>query len=323
MSSKKPKSDALAPAGAPADQPLAIMALSPDNSGVLSEVIRENFGATGLRLSDVDRIKIPGAGGTHWLVPSITNADGDATKELTGVIVAWADKKAWWSKQFGTDGSASPPDCKSEDMVHGLGLPTIALNQKETLLVDEGKAQGQPTRDTGGWLCSTCPHNVFGSAQQGGGKACKDMRFIVMVLADAVLPVLVRIPPTSLLPIRQYFKRLAAGGKRYYGTVTTLTLKVEKNDSKIDYAVIVPTAARFLSAEELGGAQAYHALFQPMLESDGAVEAGLVDKAGSDEQRAAESPTVNAPADAELARNAARPTGDDDGKTGDAQQSFN
>jgi hypothetical protein len=217
------------------------------------------------------------------------------------VIVAWADKKAWWPVAFGEDGSNAPPKCKSEDMVHGIGLPTTALNEKELAMIDAGEAQGQPTRDAGGWLCATCPHNQFGSAPKGGGKSCKDMRFIVMLLEDSVLPVLIRVPPTSLVPLRNYFKRLASSGKRYYGVITGLTLKKEQNDSRIDYSSIIPTAKRFLTADEIGGAQAYHTLMQPMLESDNAVEAGLADKIGSAEQQAADSPaagTIGQPADA-------------------------
>lgn len=288
------RKDALTKTDAPAGT--AIMALSADNSGMLAEVIKENFGQTGLRLSDLDRIKVPGSAGTTWEVPTIDAADGDARKVITGVIIAWADKKAWWPKKFGTEGGNTPPSCKSDDMVHGKGLPTLAISDAENELIEAGKIQRQPTQDAGGWLCSTCPHNVFGSTpkETGTGKWCKDMRFIIMLLDDAVLPVLIRVPPTSLLPLRNYFKRLASSGKRYYHTVTSLTLVKDTNAGGTAYSTIVPTAARFLHEDEIGGAVAYHQLMQPMLESEGAVDAGLQDKAGSDEQKAADSPAANA-----------------------------
>jgi hypothetical protein len=270
----------------------AIMALDTANSGMLAEVIKENFGATGLRLSDLDRIKIPGSAGIAWEVPTIEKPDGESRTELVGVIVAWADKKAWWPVKFGAGDSANtPPACKSDDMVHGTGLPTLAISDNESKLVEQGKAQRTPTSDTGGFLCTTCPHNVFGGAPEGTGKWCKDMRFIVMLLQDAVLPVLIRVPPTSLLPLRNYFKRLAGSGKRYYSTVTRLTLQKEENAARIKYSSVVPTAVRFLDESEQGAARAYHDLMQPMLERQGAVDAGLQEKAaGSDEQHAAESP---------------------------------
>lgn len=313
------KDEALAKTGASEGEATTIMALQPDNAATLPEIIRENFGGN-IRLADLDRIKIPGAAGTQWLVPSMTEADGESRKELIGVIVAWSDKKAWWPVKFGTEGSATPPSCKSEDMVHGIGQPTLAINAKEQALIDAGKAQGQPTRDVGGWLCSTCPHNVFGSALEGGGKACKDMRFIVMLLQDAALPVLIRVPPTSVLALRNYFKRLASGGKRYYHTMTALTLTKEKNESKIEYSTVVPRAVRFLAADEAGAAQSYHKMMQPMLEAENAVEAGLAEKgeatepvpATPDAGATGQPAPAGAPADGELARKAERPTGDED-----------
>jgi hypothetical protein len=272
---------------------VSIMALDTANNGMLAEVIKENFGGTGLRLSDLDRIKIPGSAGVTWEVPTIEKPDGESRNELVGVIVAWADKKAWWPVKFGASDSANtPPSCKSEDMIHGNGLPTLAISDKESVLIEAGKAQRTPTSDVGGFLCATCPHNVFGGAPEGDGKWCKDMRFIVMLLNDAVLPVLIRVPPTSLLPLRNYFKRLASQGKRYYTTVTRLTLQKEANARGTKYSSVVPTAVRFLTADEDGGARAYHDLMQPMLEMHGAVDAGLQDKqpVGSSEQQAAESP---------------------------------
>jgi hypothetical protein len=256
-----------------------IMALQEDNASVLPEIIAENFGVTGLRINNLDKIALPAGGGIAWEVPTL-DGEPESAKELVGVIVAWEDKKAWW--EFALDdpdgtGGGNPPTCQADDLTKGAkGDPTKRYNEKEEKLIESGKAQRTPTQLPGGyWDCNTCVHNMFGSARKGEGKDCKDMRALVLLTPDAVLPMLIRVPATSLAPVKKFFQRLGGRGKRFYGTVVGLSLEKDKNDAGISYSKIVTRAIRFLSPEEIGAARAYKDLFQPMLKRDGTVDALL------------------------------------------------
>lgn len=255
-----------------------ILALSPD--GNMQEVISENFGNNSLTLADLDKIKIPAAGGRSWTIPTILEDEEDTTKELVGVIIGWADKKSWWQKSYGESGGKEQPDCKSNDMVHGIGDPTAFINPKEQALMDAGKA-GMPVRGSGGWLCSTCPHNLFGSAPQGGGKACQDKRFMVVLLKDSVIPILLRVPATSIAPAKVYFKRLAGGRKSCLSVLTSMSLITIKGTQ--EYSQIVFKAARYLTDDETAAVRKLRAPFQAALDAEDSIEAGYVEKNAAEE----------------------------------------
>lgn len=256
-----------------------ILALSGDGGGDLTQIIEENFGGSALTLADLDKIKLPGSGGKMWEVPSLM--DDDSTREeLKGVIIGWADKKSWWVKSFAESGGKEQPDCRSNDMVHGVGNPNAFYNDKEEALMAGGKI-GLPVRGSGGFLCSTCPHNQFGSAPNGGGKSCQDKRFLVILLEDSIIPVLLRAPATSITPLKAYFKRLAGARKSYLSVVTALTLI--KVDAKIAYSQIVAKAVRSLTPEEEKLVRSLRAPFQAALEAEDAVDAGHVEKTKAEE----------------------------------------
>jgi hypothetical protein len=255
-----------------------ILALS--NEGDLQQVVAENFGATGLTLADLDKIKIPSAGATKWEIPSVLEDEDDTRKELVGVIIGWADKKSWWVKSFAESGGKEPPDCKSNDMVHGVGNPLASFNEKEMMLMQDGKV-GKPVRATAGYLCVTCPHNQFGSAQNGGGKSCQDKRFLVMLLQDSVIPILIRAPATSILPLKQYFKRLAGAKRSYLSVLTSLSLI--KIEGKIPYSQIQVKAVRYLTADETAMVRDLRVPFQAALDAEDAVEQGYTEKDAADE----------------------------------------
>jgi hypothetical protein len=250
-----------------------IMALS--NGGDLKQIIEENFGGSALTLGDLDKIKIPSAGNIHWSIPSVIEGEDDTTKELQGVIIAWADKKSWWAQAYGDSGGGTQPDCKSNDMVHGLGNPTSHFNEKEQALMDAGKI-GMPVKSAGGYLCATCPHNQFGSAEKGSGKACQDKRFIVFLMKDSIIPVLIRVPATSIMPLKQYFKRLAGAKRSYLSVLTGLSLTKIKGTQ--EYSQIVPKALRMLSDAEVAQVRDLRVPFQSALDAADSVDQGFTDK---------------------------------------------
>ena len=191
-------------------------------------VIRANIGSGGVRAVDLDRVKMPTAGGGTWTVPTL---EGDQQeKELTGLIVGWQDVRAYWAEAFT---GSQPPDCASLDCVTGIGQP--------------------------GGACKTCPYAAFGSAQggAGAGQACKQIRRLLILQEGAVLPMMLSLPPTSLKAVRQYFIRLAAAQIPYYGAVSCIGLERAQNVNGIAYSRATFAVARLLTLEEAGRTEGY------------------------------------------------------------------
>lgn len=184
------------------------------------EVIETNLGSEKLKPSDLDCAKVPTGGGTSWTVPGI--AGDETTKEIVGVIVYNKHVRAYWESK-GTNG---PPQCSSLDCIVGIGTP--------------------------GGSCEKCPYAQFGSAvndrgESGRGQACKQSRLLFVLREEDMLPIIVRVPPSSLDAIKKYMMRLTQKNIRYSGVLTRLSLDVEKNADGVKFAKIVPTLAGQLS----------------------------------------------------------------------------
>lgn len=262
------KEEALARAGQEGQQALALStefkALQLGDVDTVREIIQSNFGGGQISFSQLDRVKLPGAGGTTWEV--ITLEGERATQELVGIIVGWADKKAWWPVSFDS-GSGQPPTCRSEIYGIGIGNPTASFNAKEE---DMLKAPGitfrrEPRKLAAGWDCNTCVHNQFGSNEKHGGKACQDKRLIFMLDKDSLLPFVIMAPATSIKPLKDYFGRLARHALPFFGAITSLKLEKDKSAGGITYSKIVPTMVEALEGEGLATARAYSRMLDPML----------------------------------------------------------
>jgi len=187
--------------------------------------IKDNLGSDGLKMEDLDRVKVPSGGGIAFEVPTLEGTD--SIKELEGVVVAFKDIRVYWENQF--EGGGAPPDCSSEDCVTGTGNP--------------------------GGQCSMCPMAEFGS--KGNGQACQQKRVLLVLVEGRTLPISIIAPATSLKNIKKYFLRLASVGKRYSDVVTKFTLVKEKSGDGIEYSQIDASVARQLEPEECDGAKSY------------------------------------------------------------------
>lgn len=187
----------------------------------ITEVLRDNMGEHGgLRVFDLDRVKIPAGGGKLWSVPGLMG-DED-TRELVGVIVNWRDPRSYWSVDIEDGDGSQPPDCQSNDGVLGTGL--------------YGKdSEGNPSGE-----CATCPMSQWGSKIKDGkptnAQACKQMRLLFLLRSDDLLPLAIFMPPTSLQPIKRYFLRLSAKGIPYHGVLTKLTLGEAANKAGVKFS---------------------------------------------------------------------------------------
>lgn len=141
--------------------------------------------------------------------------------------------KIFYDKQY-EEGSNEPPRCFSND-----GIKPDASVQNPI----------SPA-------CASCPHNVWGSRITPQGKKsrlCSDARRMAVVFAHDLYengvdaePFLLRVPPASLNPLKDYAeKTLAPKGIPFFGIVTRISF-----DPQAAHPQFVFKPARFVNDEE-------------------------------------------------------------------------
>lgn len=233
-------SDKLAKAG-------KFAALAPVEDGMgLSEIVNINMGGGGIDPSMLDKVKVPAGGSLTWEVPSL-EGDTEPHKELIGVIVGIQNIRTYYATKF--DGGNEPPDCFSRD-----GLV------------------GEPSSDSVegyGGRCSECPKAQWGSGENGG-QACAQRKLVLHLMSDAMLPIVVTVPPSSLKELDRYLLRLTSKRTPFYKVVSSLKLSKEKSKGGIEYARIAPAFIRMLDEDEAEAANnmfhSLHAVFGQVAE---------------------------------------------------------
>ena len=191
-----------------------------DNTQSIKEVIQNNLGNEKLTSNDLDNVKIPGAGSTTWEIPSI---DGfEHTQEITGIIINWTTTRALFDGEY--TGEHKTPLCSSDDGIRGEGEP--------------------------GGFCPQCPLSQFGSAEKGGGQACKMNRHLFILRPNKILPIVITVAPGSLLNLKKFFIRLASENTSYWAVTVKLTLTKDRNSEGIEFSKINITATQDLNNSE-------------------------------------------------------------------------
>jgi hypothetical protein len=201
------------------------------------EIVQENLGSEGVSAYDLDRVKIPAGGATAFEVPTLEGEE--SVKEIEGIIIFWKTARAYWPEKF--NGENNPPQCSSVDGEVGQGTP--------------------------GGYCSKCPLAQFGSADNGKGQACKQMRQLFIVRENDILPLVLTLPPTSIKPAKQYFMRLASKGIKYTHAVTRITLEKAKSGEGITYSKAAFALVKQLEPAVCTKIDAFTESIRPMLET--------------------------------------------------------
>jgi len=179
----------------------------------------------GLTLS-FPRVKIPSGGGLAFEVPGDDPENPDAVKEVVGVIVDHHPVNAFWHDKYA--GANNPPDCSSMDGKVGLD------------------ADGNRVP------CNSCQFNQWGSAEDGRGKACKNMHRVYILREGEMLPLLLTLPPTSLKNLSDYIAlRVVSKGLRSYSVVSKVSLKKAQNAGGINYSQAVFSLAGKLASDQV------------------------------------------------------------------------
>ena len=212
--------------------------LRPQPSGELQELYSDNVGPHGFNLAEIDRIKVPSGGATSWTLATL---DGDSlVREFEGIVVAWRVARAYWKVPLSEGGGQKPPDCVSKDGFTGAGDP--------------------------GGACLQCQFARFGTSSKGAGQACKMVRENLIIMPGQLVPVLLRIPPTSLRPATRYFNKLLSAQINYWAATTRFKLEVATNKTGTQYSRIVFELAGKLSDHERKIMRGYHLRMKGELE---------------------------------------------------------
>lgn len=214
----------------------AIMALSV-TTDEMRRVIQSAIGNESLSVSDLVRVKLPAAGSTTWTVATV---DGDVdTKVIRGVVVTHRQVRVYWKDAY--TGDNTPPDCFSDDTIHGIGDP--------------------------GGACEKCEFAQFGTARGGTarGQACQLRRLLFFLPEDQYLPMLINLPVTSQGVAKQYFVKLASAGVSIHDVLTSFELVKVKGDGVPDYSQVVMKRVGMLPEQMRQRMQAYVEVMQPAL----------------------------------------------------------
>jgi len=204
----------------------------------INEAIATNITGGGISDFDLPRVKISGGASPRWIVPTL---EGEETlPRLEGVVVYARDTRVYYKTAFGKSSGKQPPDCSSADGITGKGKP--------------------------GGECAHCPLAEYGSADEGAGQACKQVKQLFILRGDLLLPEVVSLPPTSLKGARQFFLKLTTQGIPYYQALVAIELEKAQNAAGIQYGKAQLKFVRKLTAQEAARAQQYHQLCRTLAE---------------------------------------------------------
>ncbi len=219
----------------------------------------------GQRISpfDLDVVKIPsGQGAAFWTVQTL---DGEmTTPALEGIVIMQRTIRSYWSKGMEESGGGSPPDCSSHDGVTGIGLPAGHPDLDIDTMEVRFSQSGEEIR-RGRFDCARCPLAEFGSDARGRGQACKQNLLLFLLTPESVIPTVIKVPPSSIKPVRNFIMRIGGRGVPPHGAVMSFGLNKVKNSGGIAYFEIVPSLVRRLDPEEATKMKALRESLLPVL----------------------------------------------------------
>lgn len=186
------------------------------------------------------RIKVAPGGIGQFLM-------GDETAKGFSAVVAISQKIRGYWPATGTD---KAPLCSSPDGNIGIFNNEVsdtdfraAINAKTPhpaiVLMDQNK----PLPDH--YSCLSCPLNQWGSEHQRGngrGKACKEMRRLLLLIDGWALPAILALPPTSIRSWDAYCSALQSKKGAYFAVKTKFALDSAKAQGGETYNIVQVTS---------------------------------------------------------------------------------
>ena len=156
-------------------------------------------------------IHAPGSGGRQFIVNTVI---GETTLDvIQGIVLGWYSPRVLYMAAYDPKVEDSKPDCFSDDGTTGIGEP--------------------------GGPCASCEFSQWGSGRDGAGQACTQFNKVLIAPLEGGFPFILRLPPTSLRPFRDYRNLLSSAGLALRNVVTSFNLIQQKGESATR---IIPTA---------------------------------------------------------------------------------
>lgn len=116
---------------------------------------------------------------------------------------------------------------------------------------------GKQGYGTPGGACAACELNRYGTAMDGKGKVCKNMRILYLLQDGDYIPVQLSLPPTSLRPFNDFMNAAFVSRRRpAWSSVVQIGLKRVDNGSNT-YSVATFRKVGDLPPEQVGEFRAF------------------------------------------------------------------
>lgn len=168
---------------------------------------------------------------------------GDETAKTFAAVVAISQKIRGYWPETGTD---KAPICSSPDGSIGIFNADLSDEQfkaaASTKLPHPGVillSENRPLPEM--FSCLSCPMNQWGSEHQrraGKGKACKEMRRLLLLIDGWALPAILALPPTSIKAWDAYCSALQSKRNAYFGVKTKFALDSAKAQGGETYNIV-------------------------------------------------------------------------------------
>ena len=218
------------------NEPLDFVLPEMGDADFSSEELAED--TDGLTMS-FPRIKIPAGGVLQFEIPNGDPQHPDYRPTLTGVILYNHASCAYWPEgdEYNDD---VPPLCSSVDGKQGYGEP--------------------------GGTCATCTLSQFGSAGNGRGKACKNMRVLYLLRSGEFMPLAINLSPTSISPFREFLNQgFVFRNRATYGSLVAIGLKRQTNPEGKDYSVATFKRLGDFHGDQLAAVRKYALSFREQI----------------------------------------------------------
>lgn len=171
---------------------------------------------------------------------------GDETRKHFLAVVAISQKiRGYWPDS----GTGNAPLCSSPDGSVGIFNAELSDQQFRDATSTKNPHPGVIALSENKHLpdfyaCATCPMSQWGSEHQrraGKGKACKEMRRLLLLIDGYAMPAVFALPPTSIKAWDNYCSALASKRSAYFAVKSKFTLDSAKAAGGETYNIVQVT----------------------------------------------------------------------------------
>lgn len=206
-----------------------------DPESEILDLLAENLneGET-LGIGNLTRVVNPSGKSVSFQIPSADGGKDQTVESLEGIVLGWQEGRTFYASSDATDGT--PPDCSSRDGITGFG--EFGIN---------AHSDANPSG-----LCADCPMGqwVRVEGKEDVPPPCKPMVNVLLLTELEALPLLLRVPRTSMTAFNKYRKGLIRYNTGLARSVAKISLVSATNPQGTRYAEFV-----FGLAEKLPGSR--------------------------------------------------------------------